>query len=113
MRVVKQRRGGEIYVELLDDDGTAIPTVSPFLRHLLARGCSPNTLLAYAHYLQRLFRFLHSAGLALGDFTPARALDFLVDLRDLPCRDRRGLRDTSSRPQSTAASPPRPHSTSI
>jgi integrase len=90
MRVVKQHRDGEIHVQLLDDDGTEIPTVSLFLRHLRARGCSPNTLLAYAHDLQRLFRFLHSAGLALGDFTPARALDFLVYLRDLPCRGKTG-----------------------
>jgi hypothetical protein len=29
MRVVKQRRDGEIHVERLDDDGKAIPTVSP------------------------------------------------------------------------------------
>jgi hypothetical protein len=58
MRVVEQLRDGEIHVELLDDDGTAIPTVSPFLRHLSARGYSPNTLLAYAQDLQRLFRFL-------------------------------------------------------
>jgi integrase len=86
MRVVKLLRDGEIHVELLGDDGTPIPTVSPFLRHLRARGSSPNTLLAYAHDLQRLFRFLGSAGLAVGDFTPARALDFLAYLRDLPCR---------------------------
>ena len=45
MRVVKQFHDGQIHVELLDDDGTAIPTVSPFLRHLSARGYSPNTLL--------------------------------------------------------------------
>ena len=81
MRVVKLLRDGEIYVELLGDDGTPIPTVSPFLRHLRARGCSPNTLLAYAHDLQRLFRFLGSAGVAVGDFTPARALEFLAYLR--------------------------------
>ena len=45
MRVAKQLRDGELRVELLDDDGTVIPAVSPFLRHLRARGCSPNTLL--------------------------------------------------------------------
>ena len=86
MRVAKQLRDGELRVELLDDDGTVIPAVSPFLRHLRARGCSPNTLLAYAHDLQRLYRFLRSAGLGLGDFTPARALDFLAYLRELSCR---------------------------
>ena len=86
MRVAKQLRDGELRVELLDDDGTVIPTVSPFLRHLRARGYSPNTLLAYAHDLQRLFRFLGSAGIGLGDFTPARALDVLAYPREVPCR---------------------------
>src|SRR5262249_7418364 len=86
MHVAKQPRDGEFHVELLDDDGTAIPAVSPFLRHLRARGCSPNTLLAYAHDLQRLYRFLRSAGLGLDAFTPARALDFLAYLRELSCR---------------------------
>jgi integrase len=86
MRVAKQLQDGELQVELLDDDGTVIPAVSPFLRHLRARGCSPNTLLAYAHDLQRLWGFLRSAGFGLGDFTPARALDFLAYLRELSCR---------------------------
>ena len=74
MRVAKQLRDGELQVKLLDDDGTVIEAVSPFLRHLRARGYSPNTLLAYAHDPQRLFRLLRSAGVGLGDFTPARAL---------------------------------------
>jgi integrase len=86
MRVAKQLRDGKLQVELLDDEGTVIPAVSPFLRHLRARGCSRNTLQAYAHDLQRLWGFLRSAGLGLGDFTPARALDFLAYLRELSCR---------------------------
>jgi site-specific recombinase XerD len=90
MRVVKQLRDGEIHVELHDDTGTAIPTVSPFLRHLRARGCSPNTFLAYAYDLQRLFRFLDSAGVAIGDFTPVRAPDFLAYLRDITYRGKLG-----------------------
>jgi integrase/recombinase XerD len=91
VRVVRQLRDGEIHVELLDDDGTAIPTVSPFLRHLRARGCSPNTPLSYADDLQHIFRFLGSAGVGLGDFTPARALDCLAYLRDLRCRGSTGM----------------------
>ena len=86
MRVATQVRDSEIHVELLDDDGTAIPTVSPFLRHLRARGCSPNTLLAYAHDLRRLLPFLRSVGVDLEDFTPARPRLSRSYLRDLPWR---------------------------
>jgi len=68
MRVANQARNGEVDVELLDDDGTVVPADSPYLRHLRARGYSPNTLLAYAHDLQRFFRFSRSAGVGLGDF---------------------------------------------
>ena len=41
MHVVKQLRDGEIHVELLGDDGTPIPTVSPILRHLRAAAVRP------------------------------------------------------------------------
>ena len=55
---------GTLQVELLDDTGTAVPEVAAFLRHLAARDYSPNTLVAYAHDLQHLWRFL-----ALSDLT--------------------------------------------
>jgi integrase/recombinase XerD len=38
----------DLSFELLDDDDQPIAAVSGFLRHLRARGCSPNTLSAYA-----------------------------------------------------------------
>ncbi len=38
----------DVSFELLDDDNQPILIVSGFMRHLHARGCSPNTLSAYA-----------------------------------------------------------------
>ena len=57
-----------------------------FLRQLRARGYSPNTLSAYAHDLPHLYRFLRRDGLGCEGFTPARSLDFLEYLRELPAR---------------------------
>ena len=48
---------GHTHVELLDTQGTPIPIVNAFLRHLAARDYSPNTLIAYAHDLQHLWQF--------------------------------------------------------
>ncbi len=42
------KESNELFFELLDDSGQPIPIVSGFLRHLRARGYSPNTLSAYA-----------------------------------------------------------------
>src|SRR5262245_49140274 len=53
---------GTLQVELLDDTGAAVPEVAAFLHHLAAREYSPNTLVAYAHDLQHLWRFLASSG---------------------------------------------------
>jgi hypothetical protein len=54
---------------LVDDDGQPIPVVSQFLRYLDARGCSPNTLSAYAYDLLHFTRFLHEQSWNYDDFT--------------------------------------------
>jgi len=75
---------GPVSYELLDDVGRAVPEVGAFLRHLRARGCSPNTVAAYAYDLLHFTRFLTEHGLAYGAFTSAHALALLEHLRQLP-----------------------------
>jgi integrase len=72
---------GEPAVRLVDDDGEPVAEVDAFLRLLAVREYSPNTIRAYAHDLQKLFAFLGEAGIAAGEFTPARAVEFLQWLR--------------------------------
>ena len=72
--------------ELLDDDGQAIPVVAGFLRHLRARGCSPNTLSAYAYDLLHFMTFLKEQQLTYLDFSPRHAFLFLEYLSMLPSR---------------------------
>ncbi len=65
MRIYRQRHDDEsLLVALLDDDGESVAVVSGFLRHLAARGCSPNTLTAYAYDLRHLWTFLAEQQLA-------------------------------------------------
>jgi len=75
-----------ISVELLDDRDQPIPVVSGFLRHLRARGCSPNTLCAYAYDLFHFMTFLSEKQLSYQEFTPPDALQFLEYLSMLPSR---------------------------
>jgi integrase len=75
---------GTVQVELIEDTGATVPEVAAFLRHLAARDYSPNTLLAYAHDLQHLWRFLASAGLTWSHLKPPHALDLRAYLRTLP-----------------------------
>src|SRR5205807_3111000 len=72
--------------ELLDDDGQAIPVVAGFMRHLRARGCSPNTLSAYAYDLLHFMSFLQEQRLLYDEFRPPHALLFLEYLSELPSR---------------------------
>ena len=72
MRVHHIRRDHDDTFELLDDDGQAIPAVASFLRHLRARGCSPNTLSAYAYDLPHFMTFLKEQ-LTYLDFAPRHA----------------------------------------
>jgi site-specific recombinase XerD len=68
-------------VGLVDDDGCPVVEVDGFLRLLVVRDYSPNTVRAYAHDLQKLFQFLELRGLTVGEFTPARAVEFIEWLR--------------------------------
>jgi hypothetical protein len=86
---MRVRRGagqgaGDLGVELLDDVGEPVAVVSDFLRHLAARGCSPNTVEAYAYDLGHFWRFLVARGLSWEEFRPAHALELLEALRVAP-----------------------------
>ncbi len=72
--------------ELLDDDNQPIPIVSGFMRHLRARGCSPNTLSAYAYDLLHFMSFLQEQRLPYDEFRPPHALLFLEYLSELPSK---------------------------
>lgn len=75
--------------EVVDDTGMLIPEIAAFLRHLVARDCSPNTVSAYAHDLLYLARFLAERGWQFVAFTPARSLEFLEYLKAQPNRRQR------------------------
>jgi hypothetical protein len=86
---MRVRRGAgqgarDLEVELLDDLGQPVAVVSDFLRHLAARGCSPNTVEAYANDLGHFWRFLAARGLSWEEFRPAQALELLEALRVTP-----------------------------
>ena len=72
-----------IYLEVIDDSGEPVTIVSAFLRHLAARDYSPNTLIAYAHDLQHLWRFFHSQNMTWKTLKPHQAVDLLTYLRSL------------------------------
>lgn len=88
MRVHRVQNGSvsDLPVELLDDADQPIVVVSQFLRHLSARGYSPNTLSAYAYDLLHFTRFLSQEQLTYEEFTPAHSLAFLDYLSHIPSR---------------------------
>src|SRR5579864_1661199 len=86
MRVRRHQENGSVSFELVDDHGEIVHEVDGFLRYLTARGCSPNTLSAYAHDLLHFYRFLESSGLSVETFGPAESLALLDYLRQLPSR---------------------------
>lgn len=75
--------GDGVFFELLNDAGEPVPQVTEFLRHLAARGYSPNTLSAYAYDLLHFTRFLVQQELNYEDFTPRRCFGFLEYLRQV------------------------------
>src|SRR6266567_6872228 len=76
----------DISFELLDDHQQPIPVVSGFMRHLRARGCSPNTLSAYVYDLLHFMTFLEQQHITYQEFTPQYALQFLEYLSYIPSR---------------------------
>lgn len=68
-------------VRLLDDSGEPVAEVDEFLRLLAVRECSPHTVRAYAHDLQKLFQYLGESGLSVAEFGPPQAIQFLQWLR--------------------------------
>jgi integrase/recombinase XerD len=82
----KQADSGLPHVELLDASGESVAIVSAFLRHLAARDCSPNTLVAYAHDLQHFWGFLDRRELTWDTFRPLHALELLEYLRTVTHR---------------------------
>jgi integrase len=88
MRVQRNQLSGEndVSYTLFDENGHPIPVVSDFMRHLRARGFSPNTLSAYAYDLLHFMTFLKEQHLTYEKFTPPHAVAFLEYLRTLPSR---------------------------
>jgi len=88
MRVqrIQLKNEHDVSFELLDDDDQSIPAVSGFMRHLRARGCSPNTLSAYAYDLLHFMSFLKAQHLTYLEFRPPHALLFLEYLSQRPSR---------------------------
>lgn len=80
--------GNQVSFELLDDAGQPIEVVSGFMRHLAARGYSPNTLSAYVYDLLHFMTFLQEQQLTYDLFSPVRAWSFLEYLRNTPSRKR-------------------------
>jgi integrase len=89
-RAVRVRKvhdeAGRVNYELLDEGDRPVPEAEGFLRHLRARGCSPNTVSAYAHDLKRFFAFLKQEGLGREEFSAPHSLRFLEYLRAVPSR---------------------------
>src|SRR4051794_34348403 len=90
MRVDRQRQDdGSLLIALIDDAGHSVAIVSGFLRYLTARGCSPNTLTAYAYDLRHLWTFLAEQQLEWDELRPRHALGLLEYLRSVPSRSPR------------------------
>jgi len=77
---------GNIVVQVLDDDEAPVEVISRFMRHLGARGCSPNTVVSYAYDLVHLWRFLGERELVWTALRPAISLELLEFLRAEPGR---------------------------
>ncbi len=86
VRPIQRENENDILFELLDDNEEPIAAISGFMRHLHARGCSPNTLAAYIYDLQHFVQFLKEQQLTYQQFNPAHSLAFLEYLSTLPSR---------------------------
>ncbi len=88
MRRSKVAGGGHRPVEVLNSAGAAVAVAGDFLAHLSARGCSPNTVVAYGCDLGHLWCFFDTKGLGWENLTAERALDLLAHLHALPAQRR-------------------------
>ena len=81
-----RRCGGvsDVPALLVDAEGAPIPVATEFLAYVSLRGCSPNTVLAYAYDLAHLWRFFAAGDLPWDRLTPERAPELLAYLRSLP-----------------------------
>ena len=83
---VQLSNANDVSYVLLDEHDQPIEVISGFMRHLRARGCSPNTLSAYAYDLLSFMRFLKEQQLTYLEFRPPHALLFLEYLSQQPSR---------------------------
>jgi len=81
--VRRSRDAGDVSTLLVDDHGAPIAIANEFLSYVSLRGCSPNTVLAYAYDLAYLWRFFVVAGLTWDQLIPARAPELLAYLSSL------------------------------
>jgi integrase len=86
VRRVQLSNPTDVSFELLDDHDQPVEVVSGFMRHLRARGYSPNTLSAYCFDLLHFMTFLVQRQLTYELFTPVHAWSFLEYLRTIPSR---------------------------
>lgn len=86
VRKIQDDAEGAVSLELLDGADKPVEEVNSFLRHLGARGYSPNTLGAYAHDLLHFFRFLAEESLSFEEFAATDSLRLLEYLRSVQSR---------------------------
>jgi len=88
MRVIRIPTDHGERFHLVDGAGEPLPLVTSFVLGLQARGCSPNTIIAYHYDLRRFYQFLDSAGLSVERFVAAHTVDFLGFLNGIEPRQR-------------------------
>lgn len=88
MFAVKCTRFEPSGVKLVDAENQPVAAVSQFVKYIEARGCSPNTVRAYAYDLAHLWTFLSVGRLRWDHLSATQALDFLIHLRALPSKRR-------------------------
>ncbi|MGA1860244.1 tyrosine-type recombinase/integrase [Azospirillum sp. 11R-A] len=89
MARIERTEGQSVRYRLVSAAGEPVPIVQDFLAHLLARGCSPNTVAAYAFDLRHLWTFLEASGLPWNRMLPPDAIGLLAHLRSVAVRRRR------------------------